>query len=244
MDIIRRNFFRLIRAGILDEAGDAEPMSAFKWNKLAELLRRQNVVPIAVRGIMKYHDDKRMNIPTVLLAVLCEEAKGLEAVPFSAEARLSNPFLNNRLKHIRQAERHAIDTNIETVKLLDIIVSNINHVMSSGLSLQGVLEIGRYLRTNGQHVDFVKLDNWLSQLHIARMASLLGSILVEVFEFDADEVPFIRRMDPKADSLLMRTLQDEGKAKHNNRLLFIFQPLETSTRFLRHIKQQLAEIEE
>lgn len=244
MDIIRRNFFRLLRAGVLDEAGEMEPMSAYKWRRLSELLRDQSVIPLAVKGLSKYEGDVRMNMPTDLLSTLREEGRTLESAAFDAEPKLSNPFLNNRLKRIHQAERHAIDTNIETLKLLDVIVANINHIMSRGLSLQGILEIGRYLRTKGQHIDFVKLDTWLQRLHIARMASLLGSILVEVFEFDADEVPFIRKMDPKANQLLMKTLQTDGKKHHDNRILFIFQPLETSTRFVRNIKQHLSEIEE
>ena len=51
MDIIRRNFFRLLRAGVMDEANGIEPMSSYKWQRLAELLRQQNVVALAVRGL-------------------------------------------------------------------------------------------------------------------------------------------------------------------------------------------------
>lgn len=244
MDIIRRNFFRLLRAGVLDEAGEMEPMSPYKWRRAADLLRAQHVVPLAAKGIQKHGADPRMNMPTDLRDALLQEAKILGAKDFDAEPRLSNPFLNNRLKRIRHNERHAIDTNIETLKLLDIIIANINYVMSNGLSLQGILQIGRYLRTKGQFVDFVKLDLWLHQLHVTRMASLLGSILVEVFEFDEDEVPFIKKMDPKANRLLMQALQVDQQSIQRNPLLFLFQPLESSTRFVRNIKKRLSEIEE
>ena len=243
MDIIRRNFFRLLRAGVLDEAGEMEPMSPFKWRQVFQLLRAQNVLPLGAKGLSKYLGDGRMNMPEELVAQLITEAKNRENIPFRAEAKLSNSLLNNRLNNIRETEPHAIDCNIETLRLLDIIVANINHVMSRGLSLQGVLEIGHYLREKGNRVDFVKLDNWLGRLHIARMASLLGRILVEVFEFDEDEIPFIRKRDPKVDKLLMRALQN-GDDRQETSLLFRFQPLETTTRFVRNIKQQLAEIEE
>lgn len=243
MDIVRRNFFRLLRAGVLDEAGEMEPMSPFKWRQVIQLLRAQSVLPLGAKGLSIYQGDKRMNMPEELVAQVMTEGKNRENNPFRAEAKLSNPFLNNRLNNIRQTEPHAIDCNIETLRLLDIIVANINHVMSRGLSLQGVLEIGLYLREKGDRVDFVKLDSWLGRLHIARMASLLGSILVEVFEFDEDEIPFIRRRDPKVDKLLMRALQN-GDDHQETSLLFRFQPLETTTRFVRNIKQQLAEIEE
>jgi hypothetical protein len=244
MDIIRRNFFRLLRAGVMDEANGIEPMSSYKWQRLAELLRQQNVVALAVRGLQSCHDDKRMNMPEALREELFKEAESQQCEIFDTEARLSNPLLNSRLKHIREAEPHVIDTNMETVRLLDLIVANINHIMNKGLSLQGILQIGLYLRTQGQHVDFVKLDKWLSRLHITRMASLLGNLLVEVFEFETEEVPFIRKADTKASKQLLRTLQGDNSSPSTSGQLFLFQPLESSTRLVKKIKQQLEEIEE
>ena len=34
MDIVKRNFFRLLRSGAYDSDEQIEPMSAFKWQKL------------------------------------------------------------------------------------------------------------------------------------------------------------------------------------------------------------------
>lgn len=244
MDIIRRNFFRLLRAGVLGEPGEMEPMSAFKWKRLATLLREQKVLPLGVKGIATYAGDIRMNMQPELIAQLQEEATGHENIAFRAEPKLANLFLNNRLKHIRENERHAIDTSVETLHLLDIIVSNINHTMSEGLSLQGILEIGHYLRSQGHRVDFVKLDTWIMQLHIRNMASIFGTILVELFEFEEDEVPFMQKSSKKATSLMVKSLQDDGRQRHARQHFFLSQPLETSSRFVRNIQQFLSQIEE
>ncbi len=55
--------------------------------------------------------------------------------------------------------------------------------------------MGNYLRTKGDKVDFVKLEKWLRKLRIQRMAQLQGSVLIPFFEFEQDEIPFVRRVE-------------------------------------------------
>ena len=93
----------------------------------------------------------------------------------AGEIALSNPILNRRLKKIQREEPHAIDTSIETIYLLRIIVSNVNATMNYGMPVRGIIQLGQYLRSRGDKVDFVKLEHWLAKLHIARLAQLQGS---------------------------------------------------------------------
>ena len=44
MDIIQRNFFRLIRSGAFNDKSQIEVMSAFKWRRLYEIVMFQNVL--------------------------------------------------------------------------------------------------------------------------------------------------------------------------------------------------------
>ena len=90
---------------------------------------------------------------------------------------MHNSFLNRRLAKIQKEEPHVIDTSMETVYLLRLIVSNANAMLSGGISIRGIIQLGQYLRTRGDKVDFVKLDNWLTKLHLQRMAQLEGSVL-------------------------------------------------------------------
>ena len=114
---------------------------------------------------------------------IAQMMKNLKAVP-AGEVRMNNGFLNRRLANIQENERHAIDTSIETLHLLRIIVSNINGILAYGINLSGIIEMGNYLRTKGDKVDFVKLDKWISKLRIQRMAQLQGSVLILFFDFE------------------------------------------------------------
>ena len=76
----------------MDEANGIEPMSSYKWQRLAELLRQQNVVALAVRGLQSCHDDKRMNMPEALREELFKEAESQQYEIFDTEAGLSTPL--------------------------------------------------------------------------------------------------------------------------------------------------------
>lgn len=108
----------------------------------------------------------------------------------AGEIALSNPILNRRLKKIQREEPHAIDTSIETIYLLRIIVSNVNATMNYGMPVRGIIQLGQYLRSRGDKVDFVKLEHWLAKLHIARLAQLQGSVLTSLLGFQQRRTSF------------------------------------------------------
>ena len=136
---------------------------------------------------------------------IAQMMKNLNDVP-AGEVRMNNGFLNRRLMSIQENERHAIDTSVETLHLLRIIVSNINGILSNGVNLSGIIEMGIYLRTKGDKVDFVKLDRWLAKLRIQRMAQLQGSVLILFFDFEQDEIPYVHRVERGAYKLTLRSL--------------------------------------
>ncbi|MDD5861508.1 MAG: hypothetical protein PUD15_02970 [Prevotella sp.] len=199
---------------------------------------------------------------------LLELLKNVKEAPVGAVA-LTNPVLNNRFKRIQEEEPHQIDTNMDTVTLLRIIVTNVNAMLNAGINLKGIIQLGQYLRTKGDKVDFVKLDSWLTTLHIQRLAQLQGSILITFFEFDADEIPFVRHLERGAYKLTLRSLyhtikdyQEEWHFKqsqtgfvHNNSKMlrrnlkrsmryFGYAPIETTSNFLHNFARSLSEIEE
>lgn len=268
MDIIKRNFFRLLRSGALNEYVTLEPMTTFKWNRLFQMAASQNVVTIALKGIKNHQYDTNIHIPQKLILDL-QEMTDKDEQEWFTNPHLSNPTLNKRLKKIRHDERHAIDTSMETLQLLDIIIFNVNHILAKGISVRGIIELGSYLRTRGDKVDFVKLETWLSKLHLQRMAQLQGSILIVVFNFEQDEIPFVENVEREAYPLILRTLTHteidttkewhfrEGKAgfvQNNNKVLrrnlrrsmryINYSPIETSSHFIANLVRSLSEIEE
>lgn len=267
MNILQRNFFRLLRSGALNEYESLEPMSLYKWQQLAKLVERQGVAEIAVKGLRNHTFDENANFPKTLiddLQAIVSETEKTNTLP-----RLSNRFLNRRLRKIQKGERHELDASMPTLELLNIIVRNIGLILNSGISLSAISELGSYLRTRGDKVDFVKLEGWLDKLHIKRLAQLEGSILISVFEFDQDEIPFVETVEPEAYPLILRTLahtatdtteewhfrqRRTGFVVNNSKVMrrnlrrsiryINYAPIETSSNFLNNFAKSLSEIEE
>ena len=181
----------------------------------------------------------------------------------AGEIALSNPILNRRLKKIQREEPHAIDTSIETIYLLRIIVSNVNATMNHGMPVRGIIQLGQYLRSRGDKVDFVKLEHWLAKLHIARLAQLQGSVLTSLLGFSKDELPFVKRVERNAVPLTLRSISNIGRdeAQHagqdndlppyNTRRLLCrnisyltYAPMETIGNLLSNFSKSLPKIEE
>lgn len=263
MNIITRNFFRLLRSGALNEYEPMEPMSAFKWRRLDQMVHAQHVERAALKGIKNHQFDKMMNIPEDLANQTPDNSAHQE------EPRLSNHYLNFRLSRIENAERHAIDTNVDALNVLKIIVGNVSSMLNHGTMLSGIIELGSYLRNKGDKVDFVKLDTWLGKLQLRRMAQLQGSMLMSVFNFEQDELPFVRHVEAAANKLVLRSVThsasdtaeewhfrqlSSGFVQNNSALLrrnlrrslryITYAPLETVSNFFNNFARSLQEIEE
>ena len=63
MDIIARNLFRLIRAGVFAQAETIEPMSAWKWHRLYEYSVMHSVAALVLDGIERCRGQFFMSIP-------------------------------------------------------------------------------------------------------------------------------------------------------------------------------------
>lgn len=198
---------------------------------------------------------------------IAQMMKNLNNVP-SGEVLMHNSFLNRRLTKIQKEEPHVIDTSMETVYLLRLIVSNANAMLSGGISIRGIIQLGQYLRTRGDKVDFVKLDNWLTKLHLQRMAQLEGSVLITFFNFEQDEIPFAKLVERGAYKLTLRSLyynikdmedikfqQSQvgfvhttgGSMRKNLRRsmrFFGYAPIESASNFFNGFFRSLSEIEE
>lgn len=231
MDFLQRNLFKKLRAEHLDTKEQLDPMTTFKKQKIAQMMKNLSDIP-------------------------------------SGEVAMHSVFLNKRLIKIQQDEPHAIDTSMETIYLLRLIVSNVNAMYSGGISLRGIIQLGQYLRTRGDKVDFVKLDTWLTKLHIQRMAQLEGSVLIQFFNFEQDEIPFVKMVERGASKLTVRSLyynikdmedikfQESqvgfvhttgGTMRKNLRRsmrYFGYAPIETTCNFLNSFFKSLSEIEE
>lgn len=271
MDVIQRNFFRILSSGAFNSQSNIEPMSPFKWRRLMQMVDAQQVIPVFVKGINKHSLDEGLRLPDSIIADIKARMNDNRTLSGKVpeKVKLSSRLLNHRLKGIIHNELHCIDTSIEALDILKLIVSNSQSMLTRGMDLDGIITLGQYLRTRGDKVDFVKLDAWLSSLMLHPMAELQGNILISVFGFDEDELPFVTKYDQKAYKLTLRSVSDLAKdtaqewhfkqnsagfVRNNGAVLrrnlrrslrYVgYAPLETVSNFANNFVRSLSEIEE
>lgn len=283
MDIIKRNFLRLLRAGAFGEKDTVEPMSKFKWEIIFHVASIHNVVGIIFNGIACNNENVQIipqDITDKYRSVLDEsenscvgnktsDTRLLLRLPDAGLSKMCNRFLNNRLQKIRETEPLAEDASVETLNMLDIIVQATENTMTYGLSFATILRIGIYLRNDGDKVDFIKLEKWLQQLKIARMAQLEGSILIETLGFEQEEIPFVEEIEPSAGKFAIQVLEkpiqidiEEWKISQKSTIFiannskammktvkncmkyFFFAPVEAMSNFLHRFANSLSNLEE
>lgn len=149
-------------------------------------------------------------------------------------------------KKVYDGERHAIDTSIETMQLLNIVVFNISRIEQGTLSIRGLITMGLYLRQQGHRVDFVKFETWVKQLRIYGMVSLLSSLLIQLFSFAPDEFPFRFKTYPQAFlwAYLQLTDQHKNTPLHRTKSIILFSPIGTLALWKKVTQNALDSIEE
>ena len=278
MDIIQRNFFKLIRSGAFNDKSTIEAMSSFKWRRLYEIVMFQNVLDYFVRGVNNNANDKNLNLPAKLIDEIQakldlqdekQSSRQEDDKIIGDDAELSNKWLNKRYHKIIYNEMHSIDTSTETLRMLQLIVFNTNAMLNRGINLDAIIRLGQFLRNKGDKVAFLKLEKWLSALHLQRMAQLQGSILIAVFGFEKDEIDFVKKEEPVAYKLTIKIISNlvkdtagewhfrqnsAGFVQNNGKMLrrnlrrsykyISYAPRETTSTFINGFIKGLSEIEE
>jgi len=207
MDVITRNYFCTLRNAAFGASEATEPMSAYKWQQLRQRAAQDDV--------LMFIDD---TVPR-------------HAINFEDHKQ------GRKFRRIAKTEYHAIDTSLDTLDMLNIMLYNIDHTLSGNTSLRAIIEMGRYLRRKGDRVDFVKLESWLRQLGVHRMARLHASVLVSLFGFHLDELPFMNRTAPRAEQL--------GSRDHRLTAAYLLHyPAATIHSALRRVFHSITQIEE
>lgn len=272
MDIIKRNFLRALRSGAFNDIEPFEPMSVFKWKKLLNMIVSQNVIPVAIKGMKNCQYE---NIPYETIQLFfgnynIDITKTINEKVCIPQSELNNKFLNKRLNELRYKEIHSIDTSVETLDLLNIIVYNTNKILTYGITYDNLLIIGKYLRNKGDKVDFIKLEHWMQLTKLQSIAQYEGSILITTLHFDPKEIPFVHTIDKMANNRALKALnnviqqdsahewhfrQSKSGFLHNNSTLLRnniwhsmkyinYAPLETVSNLINRIANSLSEIEE
>lgn len=275
MKILYRNFTRLLSIGTFESDQTIENMSEFKWNKLLHIAGICNVKDLVCNGIVKCNNKQiPQNIYKTAENNIYNQLESKDITPnynFASGQQIkafSCFYLNRRLNRLIFNEIHSIDTSIESLIFLKKLINNINNILNQGINIRTLADLGKYLREYGDKIDFIKIENWIKILNIKNMCTLIGCILVQLFSFETDELPFIttskRKYEKKANDILENNIiliqqpelrhevnENEGHSinpisKPNTSPLRFFKyfPSETISRFIANIIKSLSNIDE
>ena len=274
MEILYRNFTKLLSIGVFGENCPVEDMSEFKWNKLLRIAGICDVEDFVCDGIVK-SDNKK--IPSNIYITAQNNISVIQDVQTTANynftsgkpiKKFSNFYLNRKLNKIIFDEIHSIDTSINSLILLSKLIDNINSLLNNGIEIRKLADLGGYLRKYGDRIDFVKIETWIKLLKIKKICTLIGCMLVSLFSFEIEELPFMRATNNKilrkTDGMLNIFLTsiprpaalNENNENHGQGInpitkpntnplkFFNYFPVETASRFISNIAKSLSNIDE
>lgn len=243
LDIVTRNFFRMMRSGALNEYVDFEPMSAYKWRQLVEIVLSQDVAGVAARAAKNHQYEQQFNMPADVREKLQEEADKAPRQNISLE--FNNNILNKKLQKIHITEQHSESYSQVSLEMFQIIVANCHAILNKGISTRLVIRMGNFLRINGKDVDFQKIALWLKEIQMTKVAQLAGSILISNFAFKPEEVPFVKKLDSKAADTMLECIKQRKQQKMNRGITYFeYAPLENASIIIDRMKDRLEVIEE
>ena len=275
MNIIQRNFFRLIRCGEFNRQEQIEPMSICKWNKVYQLALMHQVIPSVYAGIQQCKDQFFLHLSEKQMkewekanaeAGQTDQQQEEENELLRAD-HLTNPLLNKKLQAILDDEQ----SDIVTRQMLLIMIHITRHILNEGVPVYHLVQLGKYLHNESHRVDFPALNQWLKKLGFTPMAQLEGALLIQMFGFNKEEVPFLTEEPDKrveqvaqelteftntrteefyfsqdSDSVFLHTSNSSAILGHIRRSAqyFRYLPSETLTNFFASFAHSLSHIEE
>ena len=195
MNIIQRNFFRLIRIGAFGQREQVEPMSAYKWGRLYQLAVMHDVAGYVYEGLLNSKGqfflrlpDKQWQLWEKTIIEIRKKVQHTDDEPdeFLRADHLTNPLLNKKLQTILDNEQ----SDIRTRQILLTIIRVSRHILNEGVPIRQLVELGICLRTDGRHADFTTLGKWLKTLQLQQVAKLEASLLMELLGFEKEEIAF------------------------------------------------------
>ena len=157
MNIVQRNFFRLIRCSAFEQKDEVEPMSVCKWNKLYQLALMHDMTGPVYQGLQQCRGQFFLHLTDKQWEQWAKTLQEQQQHPqqdadedeFLRADHLTNPVLNMKLQSILDDE----GSDVSTRQLLLIIIRIARHILNEGVPIKQLTELGIYLRKESHRVD-------------------------------------------------------------------------------------------
>jgi hypothetical protein len=202
INIIQRNFFRLLRSGAFESKEQIEPMSVYKWQKLFQLSLMHDVAGFAYDGLMRCKDQFFVHLTDSQWKQWENTINDMRKSPHNDDGEddeflradhLTNPILNRKLQSILDDE----NSDIKSRQMLLMIIRVSRHILNEGLPVRQLIELGTFLRTDGNGCDATMLEQWIKSLKLQPVARLEASLLIMLLGFSREEISFVGDKDDK-----------------------------------------------
>ena len=181
-------------------------MSVCKWNKLYQLALMHDMTGPVYQGLQQCRGQFFLHLTDKQWEQWAKTLQEQQQHPqqdadedeFLRADHLTNPVLNMKLQSILDDE----GSDVSTRQLLLIIIRIARHILNEGVPIKQLTELGIYLRKESHRVDFFSLVKWLKSLRLNQMAQLEGALLIQMFDFTEDEIPFLEgKTDKRAEQV-------------------------------------------
>ena len=270
MDVVLFSLIQYLRSGAFGLSARVHPLSPFKWDRLIRLAATHDVTDVVYHGLQKQQGNPSLNIQQEQLAIIAEEASRQRETLYDRyaldKASLPGKKSNEKLNQIFQTSRSEEEITRETTLVFGILTHNTEVMLNQVFGLRGIIDLGFSLRTIGDKVDFVMLERWLEQTGTHKMAQLQGNILIDLFDFDSDELPFMTKREKHGGELAIKCIthidllkntgdvESDGYVKNNKsrftkgyrrmRIYFPYAPSKSIRSMTNSMKDGLSQIEE
>ena len=194
MNIIQRNFFRLLRCGAFKTTEQLEPMSVFKWDRLCQLAVMHNVVLYVYDGLQQCKGqfflkltENQWNNWQKLVNDTNSHLQDVDNDEFLRADHLTSPLLNHKLQDILDDEK----SDTTSRRLLLLIIRIVRHILNEGMPVRQLVELGLFIRQEGAKVDQQTFMKWINGLRLQPMCQLEGEFLMLLLGFTKEELFFI-----------------------------------------------------
>lgn len=210
MDIITSNLLSLLGNELYSQSHIIAPLSPFKWHRLlsqADAHHVSDYVRDALLTTMRKQPDvvdgtslKDWNTNWYQMTVE-HSSKYKPDENIFATRRQRMRYTDILSEHVENR-----DTTPETMRLFRMLTANSMEMLNSGFCLRGLLQMGKFLREEGDKVDYVLLEHDLAEMGVTSLSGLQGSILVKLFDFSEDEIPFLGSLKSSSGRLALRCI--------------------------------------
>ena len=190
MDVITRNFFRLLRAGAFGQQDMVEPMSVCKWRKALQLSMAHGVEAEAYEGLEVLNNQFFVEIiPADFRAEWAEKAslrRQQQEEQKSADLSKVNQRINKRLKDI------ADEIGVSTIeyRILEAMAQLAGTLLTDDYWIKQLLALGELIREQGSKTKRDIIKKGISKLQLGQMVQLEGALLVTLMGVMQEELPF------------------------------------------------------